>query len=536
MKKDSLLKISAVSFSLACLWFFHMFRELLFPREFRYFNYSPPIIPRYSAILLSVGLLALLFALLIGISLWAKNRGVQTAANLAFLLLGVCSFSSVGFEIRTWIDPDAETLLRGPLPLMVLATCVGLSVRRKFSFRETARYLQSIALILLPFGVILCLETSMVWFRGGEKSLGPSQIEKVSDRHDTAENRKRLVWIIFDELDYATMLNRPPGVDMPGFDQLISESFVAQNAYSPDMYTRDSIPSLLIGKPIDRAAPVSSSDLKLLYADGSPPTLLSATENVITDTDRTGGTVGISGWWHPYPRLFADSIEMGYWRAGYFRSCEDAGPCTFDTLLRSLENIPFIYKIFPGLVVERFYKKMGIDAHNERREFLREKAIQLVSSSGPDLVFLHLPAPHEPTDIGFEPGRDYYDSLRYVDETLRMVRAKIEESGDWDRTTLIVTSDHWLRWSKTEDMYTHLDDAKRQSVMNDIRIPYIVKLAGSSSAVSYKSPFNSVITRLLIQAIRQGNIKTNEDVASFLDRLATERPDLMSYRPRRTGN
>ena len=61
----------------------------------------------------------------------------------------------------------------------------------------------------------------------------------------------RVVWIIFDELDYRLSFpERPTTVNMPEFDRLRAQSLFASDAFSPRNMTQTSVLSLLTGKTV----------------------------------------------------------------------------------------------------------------------------------------------------------------------------------------------------------------------------------------------------------------------------------------------
>jgi hypothetical protein len=81
----------------------------------------------------------------------------------------------------------------------------------------------------------------------------------------------------------------------------------------------------------------------------------------------------------------------------------------------------------------------------------------------------------------------------------------MEQAGLWDRTWVIVTSDHYWR------------DAKLYDGRQDYRIPFILKAPGKDQPVTYGNPFNTVVTQDLILAIFRKEISTVSEAAAWLD-------------------
>ena len=89
----------------------------------------------------------------------------------------------------------------------------------------------------------------------------------------------------------------------------------------------------------------------------------------------------------------------------------------------------------------------------------------------------------------------------------------------WDNTTVIVTSDHWLRldiWSKNE-----LGINENNAVMYykgiDHRIPFMLKIAGQKEDINYDKPFNTVLTHDLILALLKNELSNSDDVVEWID-------------------
>ena len=85
---------------------------------------------------------------------------------------------------------------------------------------------------------------------------------------------RRVVWIIFDELDYRRIFsNREPGLNLTHFDWLARRSVHATNANSPAGATLYSIPALLAGTPLGGAG-VHIAKPRIEREDGIHPRLL----------------------------------------------------------------------------------------------------------------------------------------------------------------------------------------------------------------------------------------------------------------------
>jgi len=119
------------------------------------------------------------------------------------------------------------------------------------------------------------------------------------------------------------------------------------------------------------------------------------------------------------------------------------------------------------------------------------------------LVFIHLPVPHAPEIFNrntsrvtpFAVHRDwFFDNLLIADRTLGSIRRSMQNSGVWEDSAIIVTSDHSLR----QVMMAHPDPLPL--------VPFMVKMPIESQGTVFTTPLNTEITRNLIPAIQQGEV------------------------------
>ena len=159
--------------------------------------------------------------------------------------------------------------------------------------------------------------------------------------------------------------------------------------------------------------------------------------------------------------------------------------------------------------------------HLKRYLAMQEEARKAVGDAKLGLVVLHLTVPHEPaiyrrdtgelTLFNFHPDW-YFDNLALADRTLGDLRREMERAGLWEKTTVIVTSDHPLRW------YAMLEETV------DPRIPFLVKMAGQKQEVVYTPPLRSMIAHDLTLAVLRGELSQPEQVVRWFDQRVTPVP------------
>ena len=528
MMRRPVIGDALAGFSLASLWFVREFQLAFYATDFGYFGRIPPRPVENVGLLIAVLSLAGVYFLLFRAVNLAKNLWLARALRIGLLLFGLLAFGSPSSEAITWFYPYAVSYLHLPLPIAVLVGCTALAYTKRFSLTAIVTNLRIVALIVAPFGLLLCGQ-DLILAMGTEppQPVTPT-IERPAVKNPDSRVKNRVIWIIFDEMGRAPLMNRPDWVKMPAIDRLMSGSFVAENAFPPNYFTRFSVVAMLTGRPIKSTEPVSSNDIRLHGVGDEPPTLLSETENAVTDTKALGGNVAIIGWWVPYTKHFEKELSYGY-PSPPQPPCSMVLECSWEKFVHSLEGLPYFGRWVmadPSLDVGGSTTKQI-----ERNSVLRTRALELAPDPNLDLCYFHFSIPHSPfITRSDEPAtRGYYDALEAVDRNFGELRQRLESAGQWDNTTVIVSADHWWRVKGRSD-FAHLPEDQRGAAVADRRVPFIVKLPGQTSAVPYSPAFNTVITRYLINAIMTGEVNTPDQLAKWLDKMAVERPDLVNFR------
>jgi hypothetical protein len=348
-----------------------------------------------------------------------------------------------------------------------------------------------------------------------------------------------VVWIVFDELDQrAAFTARPEDLDLPELDRLRGESFFAANAFAPGEETRRTMASVLLGKQVSWARPAGPSELPCAIdgASGSDavPDCWTTYRNLFEEVRDGGVNVGISGWYHPYCRIFRASVTACAW-AGlpYWYSAN-----VFYSLDQQWENfvkpIP-IARLWlrPGARIRR--------SHLDAYEVIRETALQIVEDSSIGFALLHFPVPHHPDiydpdrgELSVDDERSYFDNLALTDRTLGEMRATMEAAGLWDASVVVVTSDHWWRAIHRGDWGLLPEEEVVFAGGLDRRIPFIVKFAGQHNPLFYPKRFNTILFHDLALEIFAERLSAAKELRAWLDanRSRAPIPYLGAKRPR----
>lgn len=328
--------------------------------------------------------------------------------------------------------------------------------------------------------------------------------------------RIRVMWIIFDELSESIAFGkRPTGLQLPNLDRLRAQSFSATAAMSPSDRTEISIPALILGEPVIDSDPQGPDKLMLKTPSRPRPFAWRSAPNVFDTARRLGFNTALVGWFHPYGRLLNQSLTKCYWTAGWLVPGieERFQPQSLPGAMWSRANLQFValplVGHLPGV-------SPGIYQQEEkllRFSYLLDRAEEIVADPSIGLALIHLQVPHPPAiydrrqgALVAKRGDDYLDNLALVDRTLADLRRTMEQAGLWDQTALLVSADHGWRtnlwrggpeWTAEEEAASHGDTSS---------VPFLLKLPGQTSGVSYRKPFNTVVTRKIITEILGGQL------------------------------
>jgi len=110
----------------------------------------------------------------------------------------------------------------------------------------------------------------------------------------------------------------------------------------------------------------------------------------------------------------------------------------------------------------------------------------------------------------------YLDNLALTDRTLGDLLRDLKASGMRDRTTIILSSDHWWRGSPLVDG------------VRDNRIPLMIQLAGDRQAFVYDGPINTITIANIIRDIINGTITNNKNLLARMQTGANDTPSRYS--------
>ncbi|MCS6953706.1 MAG: sulfatase-like hydrolase/transferase [Bryobacterales bacterium] len=477
-----------------------------------------------------VGVLSLGFAAYFFILLLRRIRSGLFAPLIRLASVG-CLVVPLN-ALRIVISEEAPSLyvyLRQPLVGVVgtagvvglAALLVFLAVLTVWRFRSVIHRLPlAVAVTFLPLLPVTIGQALWGALRSSKTAHpAPERLSPSLPRTPLNHNR-RLAWIVFDEWDYRlTFERRPPGVALPELDLWRQQSLFASHALPPGRHTLTSISAMLTGLPVWRVQPFSRTDAWLILHGQPEPVKWSEARSVFRELAASGDRVAVVGWAVPYCRLYRALLAECCWWETSVRHTSKGSTLAEITgwQLRSLvETTNFSPFGQSGLAAD----------HYQTWRSMMDHLVRLLGDPTLHLIFAHLPVPHAPYfydrvrkrfDRGNSLAAGYLDQLEVVDHSVREIREALQRAGLWDRTAVLLTSDHSFRGAR----------ALRQAY--DPRIPFVLRFPGMSDAIVYRREFNTIVAGKLVAAILRGALATPSEAADWLERQRAS-PQL-SWRP-----
>jgi uncharacterized membrane protein YiaA len=508
-----------VALSLSNLLFMRDWKRLLWPTTELYHVKLTPYPAEFAALLLNVLLAAFVFlAGLWSVRYLAADKGVLVA-KLVFLAVAAISANGLR-QLVGETFPGSYLPATIVLALLILVVVV-VSVFQKTDYFVPAARLYCLILSPLVLVSIVCAFISFLPGHSDGETPIRNQLSAIRGR-PKPKIKSRVVWIIFDELDYSIPFEKNiSGLKLPEFERLRNESFFATKAIPPAYTTRNATASLLTGRIVKDSTVINDSDLKLEFSDAvSGDSTLRSSPSVFHKVRQLGSESAVVGWLHPYCRVWGEELSACTWQSvDSFNDVVSPGIASLMTQAarRVLLSVPF------GTRIDGAFGKHGTDiGYIERHQKMLDSAVEVISDPNIDLSFVHLPFPHPPhyynPDSGeFDPAsqRSYIDNLILTDRVLGKLRRALEEKDLWNKTTLIVSSDHQLRVNVYKSELTP-DVLTTTEGKEDPRVPFFLKLPNQGTPTVSDLEFNTVITSQLIIGILNGTILTTEDLVNSI--------------------
>lgn len=529
--KPELLKRVAIAVSIANLSFLYVWSETLRVASDKYAAYfmdTPPDREFLWALLVDIVVLgAVIFCLLL--LRRSRTRPLRVLADTLLAVICLFALYQCYHSIHESIPNNyvASWILRIAVVVIVIFAI--------FAHKRALAGLRVALLVVSPLFLVLAAHGLSLYYGQSQKQFMPGHAAGLLP-HVTSRNR--VIWIIFDELDskYA-FESRPARIQLPHFDALRKTSIFSDKITSPAHDTITSLPSLLLTKriPDEDHFDLYVRPIKVRFAGCSNAVEFQSQPNVFGRARALGFNTAVSGWYHPYCRDFGRDLSTCATTTG-----AQSWLTIFQQLLRSR---PFFQKaVFLAewqaralpIVGRRHWLSPMPDEYVRLRQVLIDKlksalkhGIPMLENPKLNFLLLHIPAPHPPGvwDIRkhaftTDGQPDYIDNLEDADRILGKVRQVLERTGQWDQSTVLVSSDHPYRpysWLVLQ-VLPHPDEMVRLTQLKwQPYIPFFLKMPGQKTGIEYHRSFNSVLSGNLLLAALQDKIRTPAQAVQWLD-------------------
>jgi hypothetical protein len=344
-----------------------------------------------------------------------------------------------------------------------------------------------------------------------------------------ATTKPRIIWVILDELSYQQIyVNRYPGLQLPAFDALADQATIfthvipASIPIDANIRTEKIVPALLMGKPVDALDMTPAGQLSTHNPDTGAWQPFNQHDTVFQDALDDGYSTAAVGWYNPYCRLMPAVLDHCYWT---FEDNPHNGMFPGRTLMGNLPQPILSYVLSGGIprILQRFLPKepTDINPHIEDYRNLSDAADQVLRDRSADFVFLHFPIPHLGGIYNRKTGQlttgpsTYIDNLALTDKYLAHLKSTLEQSGQWDSSTVVIMGDHSWRtmdW-KGATYWTAEEQSASLGGQFDPRPAYIVKFAGQQKGTHIDTPFAALNTRKLLDALLTQKVRSADDLS-----------------------
>ncbi len=217
-------------------------------------------------------------------------------------------------------------------------------------------------------------------------------------------------------------------------------------------------------------------------------------------------TTAVVGWYLPYCRIWGDALDYCEWQ-----ETDSERVMRAETLGQSMQDS------FRSFLETGVLSPLGVSLAAERASRTSQKLVAASESVLRDkqyrFVFLHLPIPHPPFYYdrrtgGSRKGNNYtsgyIDHLALLDRTLGRLVNALRESGSWESTALLISSDHSYR------------NAKALDGKWDRRVPFLLRIPHSKGKLAAELAFPTQASRRLVTDLLSGRIGTQQEALALL--------------------
>lgn len=417
------------------------------------------------------------------------------------------------------------------LPCLLALVCVSLLAWRPAGSVRSTRLINAASTILAFVGVsgaLLLCQLGLLW--GKARHLNSARSMHLRQPHDLTLRKARIIWIVLDELSYEQVYeNRFHSLDLPAFDALAQQASVMTHTRPAGLNTEQVMPTLLTGEPIDLVRSGSDGALWIHNVTSGGWQPFQPQQTVFQDALRFGYRTALVGWYNPYCRILPAVLDSCTWS---FQVATENGLRPGSSLGANVAQIfltqmhgQFFRRLLSPFVQVGERVEVDPELHIRDYQFLNNRADQVLDDASSSFVLLHLPIPHPGGIYNRTTGNittgpsSYIDNLALADRYVGHVQALLKTKGEWDTSTVLIMGDHSWRtrqlW-RNFGGWTAEDEEASSHGSFDSRPFYLVKLPGQQTPVSIDTPICAAQTRLLLDALMQGQILSTKSLVDWV--------------------
>jgi hypothetical protein len=532
LRPQALLRTLLAAMGFTTLFLLWVIKPAVEPRQDALYHWSGPA----RNFFLPVTLDFLAFWLILALLLLAARAPGRLRATLWGCLLGFTPWF-VGQNLHALdLTPTTHQLDRLLFLLGVFATLFVMLRWRPSLAPLLERLIDPVSTVLVFAGVFGLFLLAQLAFRGWQASRLMGRFPLHANASATIQPH-RVLWIVLDELSYQqTFEHRYPGLQLPALDAFAATATSFTHAQPFDIYTEVVLPGLMAGKPFDAMQTSPTAELSIHNEATGKWQVFHPHDTVFQDALNEGYRTAITGWYNPYCRILPSVLDSCYWTYRYPSNLMLPSNSLLANMLAPMKLLTwFALNAAPaGLRVYAMnhlhipmQKTLITQGHIDDYLDLDARANALLRDRSYGFVLLHLPVPHpwgiydRHTGHFTTAGSSYLNNLALADKCLAGIRHTLEQTGQWDSSTVVVMGDHSWRtqqlWhlSKIEFRWAQEDELASHGGQYDPRPVYMVKLPNQTSAVRLDTPFPTVNTRKLLDAALAHQILTPTDLSTW---------------------
>lgn len=383
-------------------------------------------------------------------------------------------------------------------------------------------FFEKVLLFFVPFGIFTVAKLGYSIYM-----LNQPIIQKT---YQVTVKNSKIFWIVFDELDQFLLFTNDGSYRFNEFEKLKNQAIYAPYALQAGNCTNVSLPALTTGISVVDTTLINPFTIELTTRQGKKIDWKKS-KNIFQTAYSLGYNSALIGWYHPYDRILGK--DLAYVSQEPFLSSKEKQSPTlqdFGTVFCNqiafflnynfgkLSHILGIKNLFPSQWIKKKQTTRCMKWYNS----LLKQIDTCIENPNLQLNFFHLPLPHYPTCYDPQTKKialkktKYFDNVYLSEKILRYIRQSLEKKNLWDSSTIIVTSDHWLRTEKGFiDEYILQEDASFQKLLEKRKAPYVpflIKMPFQQSIRQIDTKISSLILHDIVVQIMNSTLETEDQV------------------------